>query len=164
MKIKILFVCLGNICRSQCAKAIMNKIISENKLSNKIECDSAGILAIHQGEPADPRMRIHAARRGYSLNDISRPINPKSDFDYFDYIIGMDDENIIDLKELSRNKADRNKIYKMADFLFDRYYESVPDPYYGGSKGFELVIDLLEDGCSNFLKHIYKKTNFNNLS
>lgn len=158
MKIRILFVCLGNICRSQCAKAVMNKIVSENRLSSYIECDSAGIIAIHQGEPADPRMKIHAARRGYLLNGTSRPINPQSDFDHFDYIIGMDNQNIIDLQQLSRNNTDRKKIYKMADFLSDNHCQSVPDPYYGGSKGFELVIDLLEDGCTNLLKHLYKKT------
>lgn len=154
MKKQILFVCLGNICRSPSAEAVMNAYIDRKNLENEIECDSAGIIGYHEGEPADRRMQSHAIKRGYNLTSISRPVNPDVDFDRFDMVIGMDDQNIRDLQSLARNESDRKKIYKMTDFLEEFGYTSVPDPYYGGEEGFELVLDLLEDACNGLLKHI----------
>ena len=94
---KILFVCLGNICRSPSAEAVMKKLVKDAGLDNYIEVDSAGIMGYHEGERADQRMRAHASRRGYVLDSISRPVRT-TDFYDFDLIIGMDDRNIDDLK------------------------------------------------------------------
>ncbi len=156
MKKSLLFVCLGNICRSPSAEAIFKSMVDREGLGNEIEVDSAGILGVHSGDKADSRMRSHASKRGYSLESISRKFNPTIDFDKFDLIIGMDDENIADLKRMARSESDLQKIHKMTDFSVKFNYSVVPDPYYGGDKGFELVIDLLEDACSNLLSNVRK--------
>ena len=156
MKKSLLFVCLGNICRSPSAEAIFKSMVDSEGLVNEIEVDSAGILGVHSGDKADSRMRSHASKRGYSLESISRKFNPTIDFDKFDLIIGMDDENIADLKRMARSESDLQKIHKMTDFSVKFNYSVVPDPYYGGDKGFELVIDLLEDACSNLLSNVRK--------
>ena len=101
---KILFVCLGNICRSPLAEAIMNEYIQREGKTGEIRCDSAGILNYHEGEPADHRMRLHAKRRGYRITSISRPVNPSMDFTQFDMIVGMDRQNIKDLRSLAPTK------------------------------------------------------------
>jgi protein-tyrosine phosphatase len=153
----ILFVCLGNICRSPLAEAIMNEYIAREGMNDEISCDSAGILNYHQGEPADKRMKLHARRRGYTITSISRPVNSMNDFDRFDMIIGMDQQNIRDLKTLARTKKDQEKIFLMTDFLHDSKFESVPDPYFGGEEGFELVLDILEEACKGLLDHLKKE-------
>jgi protein-tyrosine phosphatase len=154
MKKRVLFVCLGNICRSPSAEAVFNNLLKKEGLQDLIECDSAGTIDYHQGDPADKRMQRHAIKRGYHLTSISRPIDPKHDFDTFDYIIGMDDNNIWDLRKLTRNSTHLKKIFKMTDFSSGNQYHSVPDPYYGGDEGFELVLDILEDACKGLLKEI----------
>lgn len=151
MNVNILFVCLGNICRSPSAEAVMNGLIKREGLSDEIHCDSAGILNYHAGEKADQRMQSHAIRRGYILTSISRQVNPTIDFNKFDMIIGMDDKNIWDLKSLARNAEDLTKIFKITDFCRKVEYDQVPDPYYGGEQGFELVLDILEDACEGLL-------------
>lgn len=155
-KKRVLFVCLGNICRSPSAEAVFNYLLEENGLEQKIECDSAGTTAYHEGEPADKRMQGHAIQRGYRLTSISRPVKPKEDFDAFDYIIGMDDNNVWDLKKMARNLDDLRKIHKMTDFATLNGHHSVPDPYYGGADGFELVLDILEDTCRGLLNELQK--------
>ena len=151
MKKRILFVCLGNICRSPAAEAVLKKMAAGRNLTLPLEIDSAGTGGWHQGEPADERMQEHASRRGYTLTHLARKFNPDVDFDYFDLIIGMDDENIRSLRSLARNETDRKKIGKMTDYSRFYSYTSVPDPYYGGEEGFELVLDLLEDACEVLL-------------
>ena len=126
---RILFVCLGNICRSPAAEGIMQHLVEERGLTDLFVIDSAGTYGGHAGDLPDPRMRSHAARRGYSLEHRSRKITGE-DFDRFDLIIGMDD-----MTEYNRH------------FLHDH----VPDPYYSGADGFELVLDLLEDACDGLL-------------
>ena len=148
---QILFVCLGNICRSPSAEAVFNELIRRNGLRSEVQCDSAGTAAYHAGDQADSRMKQYAQKRGYRLTSISRPVDPKSDFDRFDYIIGMDCQNIRDLKTMARNENDRKKIFLMTDFCTNSEYDSVPDPYYGGSGGFELVLDILEDACDGLI-------------
>ena len=148
MKKRVLFVCLGNICRSPSAEAVFNSILEEKGLQDMIECDSAGTTSYHAGEMADQRMQGHATKRGYRLTSISRPIDPERDFDEFDFIVGMDDNNVWDLRKIARNPNDLGKIYKMTEFSRKMDYKSVPDPYYGGSDGFELVLDILEDACN----------------
>lgn len=154
-KIKILFVCLGNICRSSAAEGIMRAILQKegSRWMRKIEVDSAGILDCHAGELPDPRMRAHAIRRGYELVHRSRPVKTE-DFYEFDLIIGMDDRNVDDLHELAPSPQEEKKIHRMREYLLDKVVDYVPDPYYGGAEGFENVLDILEDGCRGLLKKL----------
>lgn len=150
-KHKILFVCLGNICRSSSAEAVMKHLVQEAGREAEFLIDSAGILSYHQGELPDPRMRAHAARRGYRLLHRSRPVCTE-DFLRFDLIIGMDDRNLEDLKERAPSVEACAKIRRMTDYCTRfTYADHVPDPYYGGAEGFEHVLDLLEDACAGLL-------------
>lgn len=152
----VIFVCLGNICRSPSAEAVFNALIEKNGQGNSLSCDSAGTAAYHVGERADYRMRMFGMKRKYNLTSISRAFNPESDFDRFDYIIGMDRQNVRDLKSMARNETDRKKIHLMTDFSVSGKYDSVPDPYYGGDAGFELVLDILEDACEGLIRVLQK--------
>jgi protein-tyrosine phosphatase len=154
---RILFVCLGNICRSPGAEAIFNFVIKQERLSDEVSCSSAGIISAHVGEPADQRMIEHALKRGYKVDSIAQKFNPKVDFDGYDYIIAMDDSVESDLQRMTRNAEDSEKIYRMTDFSSSTKYSGVPDPYYGGGSGFELVLDLLEDTCEGLLEHVKNK-------
>jgi protein-tyrosine phosphatase len=157
MKKEVLFVCWGNICRSPSAEAVFRGLVEREGLSNLISCDSAGTISVHSGERADNRMRKHAAMRGYRLDSISRMIDPMVDFDRFDYIVAMDDKNVRDLYSFTRTKEDRQKITKMTDYCRKYiHHDSVPDPYFGGADGFELVLDLLEDACQGLLNEVKK--------
>jgi len=151
---KILFVCLGNICRSPAAEGIFSKKAYEAGLT--VTVDSAGTSAWHAGEKADRRMRQTAKNRGYELTSISRPVI-SSDFDDFDYLIAMDDHNYEDLRQKAGNVEQMDKVLRMRDFFSDKHYDHVPDPYYGGDQGFEMVIDLLEDASDNLIKFIQKQ-------
>lgn len=156
IKTKILFVCLGNICRSPSAEAVMKNLVAKHNLGNQFEIDSAGIIGVHQGEPADARMKQHAIIRGYHLTSISRPVNPRHDFVHFDFIIGMDDKNISDLLSMVPDEASKKKIHKMTDFSKSGHYTIVPDPYYGGDQGFEIVLNILEEACEGLFHNIQK--------
>ena len=127
---KILFVCLGNICRSSSAEEVMRTLIRKEGLEREIEVDSAGILSYHQGELPDSRMRMHASRRG------------------------MDDRNIEDLIERAPDLETEKKIRRMTDYCRVKMVDYVPDPYYGGAQGFENVLDILEDACAGLLESI----------
>ena len=147
---------MGNICRSPSAEAVMNGIVKNNNLQDKIKCDSAGTIGYHAGEPADQRMKKHAMKKGYDLTSISRQIR-YDDLQTFDYIITMDKDNYNDVIALDSTGQYADKITMMTDYANDHDNKSVPDPYYGGSQGFELVIDLLEDSCEGLLNHIKDK-------
>lgn len=158
MKKRILFICLGNICRSPSAEAIMKYYVKERGLEGQYYIDSAGISGYHSGDPADRRMQSHAIRRGYDLTSLSRKFYPDADFSDFDMIIGMDDQNIRDLQRMATSAEEKNKIFKITDFCQRfSYRDSVPDPYYGGDSGFELVLDLLEDAVEGLLTYLDKK-------
>lgn len=150
-KVKILFVCLGNICRSPAADGIMHAVANEGDASSHpaLEIDSAGTGNWHTGDLPDKRMRIHAVRRGYDLIQRARQIK-KSDFDDFDIIIPMDASNERTLRQLAPSAETVDRIIPMAEFI-DRSmgFDHVPDPYYEGAEGFERVLDLLENGCRN---------------
>ena len=154
--ISVLFVCLGNICRSPMAQTVFEEIIKLNGLGNDFYVDSAGLLDYHEGEKADSRMLIHASLRGYEITHRSRPVQ-KRDFEKFDYIVGMDDQNMRALRRMASSVEERSKIYKMTDFLQKLQADSVPDPYYGGDAGFVKVIDLLEDACEGLFSQIRYK-------
>ena len=155
MKKKILFVCLGNICRSPSAEAVFKHIVEKNGEANNFIIDSAGTSAYHAGDKADARMRSHARKRGIELTSISRQF-VSADFDLFDYIVAMDEDNMRALKKLARNAADLEKLYFMTDFSRNYNYNHIPDPYYGGDEGFELVLDLLEDANKGFYDFLQK--------
>lgn len=153
---KILFVCLGNICRSSSAEEVMRTFIKKAGLEKGIVVDSAGILSYHRGELPDSRMRMHASRRGYNLTHRSRPVCTEDFYD-FDLIIGMDDRNIQDLIERAPDLETEKKIRRMTDYCRVKVVDYVPDPYYGGAQGFENVLDILEDACAGLLENIMKE-------
>lgn len=154
---RILFVCLGNICRSSSAEEVMRTLIKKEGLEHEIEVDSAGILSYHRGELPDSRMRMHASRRGYNLTHRSRPVCTE-DFYHFDMIIGMDDRNIEDLMERAPDLETEKKIHRMTDYCRTKVADYVPDPYYGGAQGFENVLDILEDACAGLLTSLVPDT------
>lgn len=152
--VRVLFVCMGNICRSPAAEGIFRKFAENANLGKQITVDSAGTIDYHSGELPDARMRKHALTRGYDLDSRARQFNPKKDFIDFDYIITMDNDNYSNITNLDHKNQYSNKILKMADFISDKNVREVPDPYYGGSEGFEFVINILEDGSKNLLTKI----------
>ena len=150
---KILFVCLGNICRSPASEAVMKSKLKKAGREAEFYVDSAGIYGGHSGAYPDVRMRKHAAKRGYELEHRARQFYASADFSEFDIIIGMDRQNIADLKRLAVTDEERAKIYAMTDFCrVNTIYREVPDPYYEGPDGFELVLDLLEDAVEGLIE------------
>lgn len=150
MKTKILFVCLGNICRSPAAEGILRHLIAQRGLENELEADSAGTYAGHAGDLPDLRMRHAAARRGYELTHRARQIR-REDFYAFDRIVVMDDANYETVHRLAPSRGYAEKIFRMAEFCRHSGRTFVPDPYYEGHEGFELVLDMLEEGCEGLL-------------
>ena len=150
-KTRILFVCLGNICRSPAAEGIMQKLVEERGLQDVIEVDSAGTSGWNDGALPDSRTRAHGKKRGYDFRSISRKFIP-ADFDKFDYIVVMDSNNYANVRALASTQEDVDKIHMMTDFsVHITSHDHIPDPYYGGAAGFELVMDLLEDACEGLL-------------
>ena len=148
----ILFVCLGNICRSCTAEEIFRTLATRNGLASRFEADSAGIIDYHEGELPDVRMRQAAQARGYRLTHRSRPVKTE-DFRRFDLIIGMDNRNCDKLRRLAPDEAARCKVVPMADYLQHHPTEnSIPDPYYGTAADFDYVVELLEDACASLLE------------
>lgn len=148
-KHKILFVCLGNICRSPAAEGVMRGIVAANAAADDFTIDSAGTGRYHIGQLPDQRMRLHARRRGYELTHRCRQVTA-SDFDDFDLIIGMDDANIARLRDMAPSPEAMQKIVPMRRYFSPgNRFDCVPDPYYEGAEGFETVLDLLQEGCAN---------------
>jgi len=137
------------------AEAAFRKILKEKGKLNDFDIDSAGLIAYHQGELPDNRMRYFAGKRGYSLTHLSRPFM-HADFDQFDMIIGMDEQNFAGLTAKAHTPEENQKIYRMIDFSQKFQPTHIPDPYYGGDQGFEQVIDLLEDACEGLYEYFYK--------
>lgn len=154
--VKVLFVCLGNICRSPAADGIMHAIVEEHDDEARWEIDSAGTGGYHVGDLPDSRMRIHARRRGLELNHICRQVRV-ADFDEFDLIIPMDSSNESNLRRIAPTIESEAKIIPMAKFInMSLRYDYIPDPYYEGAEGFELVLDLLQNGCANLYDVVSK--------
>ena len=154
-KTSVLFVCLGNICRSPAAEAIFQNLIYEKGISNQFFVDSAGTGSWHVGKKADSRMRFAAKQRNINIRSIARQIK-EDDFREFKYILVMDISNfnnVIDLKNRVKG-SDFAKILKIQDFASIFNEKEVPDPYFGGDDGFDNVLDILEDSVSCFLDYI----------
>ncbi len=153
-KVGILFVCLGNICRSPAAQGVMERLVKEKGVSDKFEIDSAGLYGGHAGDLPDGRMRAHARQRGLNLTHRSRQVR-ESDFDRFDIIVASDNSNYDRLRAMAPTPEDEKKVVKMADFFtLHPWADCVPDPYYDGAQGFENALDLIEDGCQTLLESI----------
>ncbi|XP_010686068.1 uncharacterized protein LOC104900354 [Beta vulgaris subsp. vulgaris] len=157
----VLFVCLGNICRSPAAEGVFRDMVTKKGLDSNFNIDSAGTIDFHEGNPADSRMISTAKRRGVEITSISRPIRP-SDFRDFDLILAMDESNKANIlkaldgwkrRETLPPDADK-KVKLMCSYCKKHDETEVPDPYYGGQQGFEKVLDLLEDACESLLETI----------
>jgi protein-tyrosine phosphatase len=151
MSYKLLFVCLGNICRSPSAENIMNHLLQERGLQGKFVCDSAGTSSYHIGSPPDARMRQAAAQRGITLTGRARQFE-LSDFEEFDLILAMDQDNYRSLLASDRQGKYQDKVRLICDYTRNFPDREVPDPYYGGPEGFNYVIDLLLDACEGLLE------------
>lgn len=151
--IKVLFVCLGNICRSPTADGIFNHLVMCAKLDQKIIVDSAGTGDWHIGKAPDTRTVVAARQRGYDLSVLRARQVTARDFDEFDYVLAMDKANLLDLQRL-RPSSYAGHLGLFLDFGTRGDYCEVPDPYYGGHDGFELVLDLVEDAAQGLLNHI----------
>ncbi|MFI3331523.1 MAG: low molecular weight protein-tyrosine-phosphatase [Rikenellaceae bacterium] len=147
---KVLFVCLGNICRSPAAEGVFKALVATQGLEDKITVDSAGTYGGHAGDLPDSRMRAAALRRGLILDSRSRQIK-SDDFYDSDMVIVMDDSNYERVSRLAPDRESLQKLYRMREFLTRYTIDHIPDPYYEGADGFEYVLDLLEDACENLL-------------
>lgn len=152
MKKSVLFVCLGNICRSPSGEAVLKTKLTDAGLDKEVFVDSAGTSGYHEGDIADERMQSHAVKRGFNLTSISRQIRP-ADYDRFDYIIAMDRNNYQNLMNKAYTPEHKQKISMMTDFS-QTHSGDVPDPYYGGSQGFEDVLDILEDSVDGLIREL----------
>ncbi len=149
---RVLFVCLGNICRSPTAEGVMQHLVDQ--AGADIELDSAGTGGWHAGERADARMRKHASKRGYDLTSRARAFDRGVDFEAFDLIVAMDDDNLANLRRQDRQGRYAHKLVKMTDYCSRHREREVPDPYYGGPDGFERVIDIIEDAAEGLLREL----------
>jgi protein-tyrosine phosphatase len=147
---------MGNICRSPAGEIVFRKLVKDAGLSDQIEIDSAGTIGFHAGNPPDSRMSETLRHRGYSIVGKSRQIQP-GDLDAFDLILVADRENLRDVRSLAPDGANLDHVQRLTDYCTDHDADHVPDPYYGGSSGFEKVADLVEDACQGLLDSINLK-------
>ncbi len=152
---KILFVCLGNICRSPLAHAVCEQMLQVKGLESLVCVESAGISSYHVGEHSDRRMRKTAAQNGIKIDHRSRHFTA-SDFSEYDFIFPMDHSNYSDIINLSRTNEDQKKVVMFRDFDPEGP-GNVPDPYYGGSEGFQEVIDIVMRTCNSLVTHLQKR-------
>ena len=152
--IRVCFVCLGNICRSPTAEAVFRRFVADAHMSDDVVIDSAGTAAYHVGEPADARARSAGRQRGYDLDGRARQFT-RADFDRFDHVLAMDQDNLRALLKLAPSDAAKAKVRLLRSFdATAKNGAEVPDPYYGGSRGFDEVIDICERACRGLLQTI----------
>ena len=159
MQQKILFVCLGNICRSPSAENVMNHLVARSGLSDRLICDSAGTAGYHVGASPDRRMQAAALKRGLKMTGLARQF-VRRDFENFDLILAMDRDNYRDILSLDRDGVYRDKVQLMCGYCSRFDDLEVPDPYYGGDDGFDYVIDLLFDACEGLLDSLVREETF----
>jgi protein-tyrosine phosphatase len=153
MKVKVLFVCMGNICRSPTAEAVFRHQVERAGLDEHIQIDSAGTHDYHIGAPPDPRTRAAAQLRGYDMSALRGRQVGREDFSRFDYVLAMDENNLAILERLRPRDAKSHQGLFL-EFASRHNEREVPDPYYGGEAGFERVLDMVEDAGEGLLKHI----------
>ncbi len=149
----VLFVCMGNICRSPTAHGVFRHKVRAEGLEARIAVDSAGTHNYHPGDPPDARSQAHAEKRGYVLSDLRARQITTDDFDLHDLILVMDWDNLALVQEICPPQHQR-KLRRLTEFCLLSDSPVVPDPYYGGSLGFEQVLDLVEDACNGLLRHV----------
>ena len=152
-KVKVLFVCMGNICRSPTAHGVFEQLIKDEKLTERLEIDSAGTHAYHVGEPPDRRAQETAQKRGIDLSYIKARKIQESDFEYYDYVLAMDKDNY-DILDQACPVDYKSKLSLFLDFAPEHAFDEVPDPYYGGIRGFENVFDMVDAASKGLLKDI----------
>ncbi|MDB4724521.1 low molecular weight phosphotyrosine protein phosphatase [bacterium] len=155
---KILFVCMGNICRSPTGEGVFRQMLENQKMSNRFEVDSAGTIGFHSGKSADHRMQKAASEKGYRLESRSRQVRAE-DFEAFDLVIAMDRDNLADLIAVGASRFGKqdlipSKIKLLSDFLGPQWPTDVPDPYYGGDEGFDYVLEMVEAACPAILQEL----------
>ena len=156
--IRVLFVCLGNICRSPTAEAVMRAQVAEAGLADRFEIDSAGTSRYHLGDPPDERAVVAAERRGVELRGRGRLVT-REDLAAFDYVVAMDSENLAELQRMASSEEERKLSLLRADDppSAERGELDVPDPYYGGEHGFDHALDVVEAGCRGLLRRIARE-------
>lgn len=152
--IKVLFVCMGNICRSPMAEGVFRDLLEKVGLEDKIYIDSAGTHSYHLGAPPDIRSQQTTRRRGIDIKDIKARRVTTEDFTKFDYLLAMDKENYTHLLNACPQPECRPKIQLFLDYAPGIELEEVPDPYYGGLNGFEQIMDLVEEAAKGLLRHV----------
>jgi protein-tyrosine phosphatase len=144
---------MGNICRSPAGEGVLRQLVAASDLADAVEIDSCGTIGFHTGSPPDERMTHAAAKRGIKLTGGARQIRA-ADLHHFDLILTMDEENFRNVSALAPDGASASKIHRFCEFCNEHSDTEVPDPYYGGNRGFEHVLDLLQDGCEGVLGQI----------
>lgn len=157
-KIKVLFVCMGNICRSPTAEGVFRQLIEQHGLTHRVTTDSAGTHAYHIGEPPDQRAQATALSRGLDISDLRARRVAVDDFDEFDYVLAMDSENYSLLFEQCPDTY-REKLNLFLNFAPELNITEVPDPYYGGKRGFENVFDMVEAASEGLIAEIKQRSN-----
>lgn len=155
-KLSVLFVCMGNICRSPTAEGVFRKRIKDAGLADVIHADSAGTHAYHVGQPPDPRSQKHAAQRGYDLSRLRARKVSTEDFIKFDFVLAMDDDNLEHLKA-GCPQQHVHKLKLLMEFARKHKAKIVPDPYYGSPAGFDLVLDYVEDASDGLVEVLRKE-------
>lgn len=155
-QISVLFVCLGNICRSPTAEGVFRKLIDEAGLAERIRIDSAGTAGYHEGAPPDARAAAAAAARGIDLGGLQARRVVAEDFEVFDLILAMDEDNLADLRSVAPEGA-RARLALLLEFAAERSETAVPDPYYGGRNGFEQVLDLVSEACAGLFEDLRRR-------
>lgn len=152
----VLFVCMGNICRSPTAHGVFQALVNRAGLAGQVQVDSAGTHSYHVGAPPDARSQAHALQRGYDLSEQRARQLQVADFERFDLVLVMDWDNLA-LAEQHCPPGHRRKLRRLAEFFREHSSPVVPDPYQGGAQGFEAVLDLVEDGCGALLEHVQRE-------
>ncbi len=153
---RILFLCMGNICRSPAGHCVFQYLVNEAGLSDQFEIESAGTIGFHVGEPPDSRMQQVMRARRIPIIGRSRQLQ-SADLEYYDLIMAMDQDNLFGARELDPHGKYHDKIKLFCEYCTEHSETEVPDPYYGGERGFDHVMDMIEDGCRNLLKELRER-------